>query len=114
MKDYNGFTAKQRMHGDKIIKEAIKRGMLPPLSECSCYLCGQRKGILHYHNEDYTPENVIKDAKPVCWTCHMMIHARFDHPKSYEKYMESVRNGKQYPPVYRGNAWEILEQYFVD
>ena len=109
MKSYNGFSPKERLEGDKIIKQAIKDGILKPLDECSCALCGQDKGIRHYHNEDYSKENVVKDAICVCWRCHMMIHCRFKHKEAYIKYAKEIKSGKKYPPVYK-NDFSILEE----
>ena len=114
MKSYNGFTPKQRLAGDKIIKKAIEDGILMKLSDCKCKFCGQDKGIRHYHCEDYSPENILNDAIPVCWLCHMMIHSRFKHPKSYVKYFREIKKGKRYSPTYRGNDWDKLESFFID
>jgi hypothetical protein len=114
MNSYNGFTGEQREQGNKIIKKAIKDGILKPLTEVECLYCKQKEGIRHYHNEDYTPENIISDAIPVCWRCHMMIHKRFRHPKSYEKYFAEIKKGKQYPPVYRATAWNELNIHLID
>lgn len=115
LKSYNGFTADQREEGDKILKKAISEGKLLPPSKCKCYLCGQDKGIRHYHCEDYSEENILDDSKVLCWRCHMMVHTRFRHPRSFGEYMlEVVINGKQYPPVYKGDAWDELKRHYVD
>lgn len=109
MKSYNGFSPKERMEGDRLIKQAIKDGILKPLNECSCVLCGQDKGIRHYHCEDYSPQNVVQDAKCLCWRCHMILHSRFRHKEAYINYIKEVKSGKRYEPVYR-NDFRILEE----
>lgn len=114
MKSYNGFTPSQRRAGDRIIKDAISSGKLAPLSECSCAFCGQSKGILHYHAEDYTPDRILNDVVPLCWRCHMMVHRRFSHPRSFAAYMEDVQGGIVFPPVYRGNDWDALDIHMID
>lgn len=114
MKSYNGFTPAQRIAGDKIIKAAIARGELLPLNKTKCSLCGQDKGIRHYHCEDYSPENILNDVRPLCWRCHMMLHTRFRHPKSWKKYLQEVKSGIRYDPVYRGNDFETLQQHYID
>ena len=115
LKPYNGFNGDQRERGDQILKQAIAEGIIPPPSSQPCVLCGKDKGIRHYHNEDYREENVVADAKVVCWRCHMMIHTRFRHPLSFGKYMIDVTlNHKRFAPVFRGNAWEELEQHYID
>lgn len=114
MNSYNGFTPEQRIKGDEIIKEAINNGTLPKLSECKCKFCGQDKGILHYHCEDYSPKNILKDVIPVCWRCHMMIHTRFKHPLSYKLYFWEISKGVIYSAVYKGNDWNKLNFHYID
>ena len=101
MREYNGFTGEQRLQGDRIIKQAIKDGILPPLHEVKCSICGQDKGVRHYHNEDYTPGNVVSDAIPICFRCHMHIHARNKKTENWIKYEKEVFKGnKKSIPVY--------------
>lgn len=115
MQSYNGFTPQERERGGRIIREAVKRGELPNQMESPCTICGQDKGIRHYHCEDYSPENILNDCRVVCWRCHMMIHKRLRHPKSFGKYMlEVTLYKKQYPPVFRFDAWEELDQHLID
>ncbi len=115
MKSYNGFTPEQRQRGGELIKKAIADGILPPLNTQPCVICGQDKGIRHYHCEDYSEENVVADARVVCWQCHMMIHTRFSHPQSFARYMLNVvLYGKRFEPVYRPNDWAKLNQHYID
>ena len=115
MKSYNGFTPQQREYAASVQREAIKDGLLPNPNDCKCTICGQDKGIRHYHNEDYSKDKIISNARVVCWRCHMMIHARFHHPLSFAKYMiDVVLYKKRFKPVFRGNAWEELEQHYID
>lgn len=101
MKTYNGFTPEERERGNQIIKRAIKTKRLPPLNKTKCSICGQDKGIRHYHNEDYNPKNIIKDATPLCWRCHMHIHAKNKNTDNWKKYeREVIQGNKRYPPVY--------------
>jgi hypothetical protein len=110
LKPYNGFSGKQRDEGDKIIKQAIKEGRLIPLTEAVCVMCGQDKGIRHYHCEDYSPENILNDAKCYCWRCHMIWHSRFKYPEQVKKYFDEIAAGKRFPPVYR-HDFTILRLY---
>lgn len=115
MNSYNGFSPEERRRGDRILKKAIKEGKIPDPMTQPCAMCGQTKGIRHYHCEDYSPENILQDATVLCWRCHMMLHTRFWHPKSWHKYMtEVVFHHKQYPPVYRGNDWGQLDINYSD
>lgn len=113
MKSYNGFTPEQRYKGLEIVKAAIANGELKPINKCVCAHCGQDKGIRQYHSENYTPENIVKQVVPLCWRCHMMLHSRFKHPKSYEKYKEDIKNGVKFKPVYK-HDFSILNEHFFD
>ncbi len=111
---YNGFSPEERIKGDKIVKQAIERGEIPPPNTVHCAMCGQTRGIRHYHQEDYSPENVVADSVCLCWRCHMMLHSRFSHPRSWHKYfVEVVLHKQQYPPVYN-HSWNNLNQHLID
>ena len=115
MNSYNGFSGQQREKGNEILKQAVAEGVIPDQNTQPCCICGQDKGIRHYHNEDYSEENIVKDAHVVCWRCHMMIHTRFRHPLSFAKYMiDVVIYKKRFPPIFRPNAFEELEQHYID
>lgn len=115
MKSYNGFSPSQREKASRIQRQAIKDGVMPNPNELKCVLCGQDRGIRHYHNEDYSDEHIIDNARCLCWRCHMMIHGRFAHPKSFAKYMIDVTvYKKRFPPVFRGNDWDALEVHMID
>ena len=115
MKSYNGFTPEQRETGDKIIKEAVAKGIIPKANATPCVLCGQDKGIRHYHCEDYSPDKIVADTRVLCWRCHMMLHTRYKHPLSYGKYMIDVAiYHKQFDPVFKPDAWEELEKHYID
>lgn len=115
LKDYNGFTGAQREKGSRILKKAITEGRIPDPMTLPCAICGQTEGIRHYHNEDYSEEHVIEDAKPICWRCHMLLHKRYSHPLSFCKYMIDVTlYHKQYPPVYKPNDWGKLTEHYID
>ncbi|RAP49288.1 MAG: hypothetical protein BZ138_07865 [Methanosphaera sp. rholeuAM270] len=100
---YNGFSPEQRMDGDKIVKEAIKKGILPPLNEVSCEICGQDKGVRHYHAEDYSPDKIVDDVIPVCWECHMHIHTKNKNNPRWIRYEKRLKRGEKSRPHY--NKW---------
>lgn len=115
MKSYNGFTGEQRMEGDRILKRAIAAGEIPSPMTQPCAMCGQTEGIRHYHCEDYSPEHIVDDAVVLCWRCHMMLHNRFYHPKSWYNYFyQVVLHKKRFPPVFKGNDWGTLNQHYID
>lgn len=112
MKDYNGFSGKERLAGDKILKKAIAEGKLPSLKVAVCVKCGQDKGIRHYHTEDYSPEGIVAHSECWCWTCHMLWHSRFRFPVEVHEYFEKIKAGARYSPVYV-HDFKILEKYGV-
>ncbi len=120
MKDYKKWSAEFRKESLKLTNKAKKMGWIQDPKECN--RCKQDKGILHLHNEDYdvtyyTLRDVFnrfpieistKEIKkleevlePLCWRCHMMHHSVRRNKQAVEGYFEEVKNGKQYPPVYR-------------
>jgi hypothetical protein len=52
MKSYKGWTAYERRKSGEKAYEAIQKGIIPPPSKCN--RCGQTKGIIDYHNHDYS------------------------------------------------------------
>ena len=110
MQEYNGFTEKERLKGDRIIKNAIKNGEKLPLTQVKCCVCGQDKGIIQYHCEDYTPENILDDIAPLCWHCHQQLHRnRENNPEKWMQYLKDVKKGILKKPVYNKNYW--TEEY---
>ncbi|AHC30502.1 hypothetical protein CC53_gp085 [Rhizobium phage vB_RleS_L338C] len=53
-------------------------GLLPSPAQCS--ICFTRTGSFQYHNEDYSRP---LQAKPVCQSCHKIVHIRFKNPDSW-------------------------------
>ena len=114
MKSYNGFTPYQIQKGFEKVKQAIAEGRLKPASQCVCSMCGQSRGIIMYHSEDYTLERIVDQVVPLCWRCHMMLHSRFSHPKSWEHYKKEISEGVRYKPVYRHDFSILENENFID
>lgn len=94
MKDYNGFTGNQRNRVATIIRKAINKGDISPPQKCD--ICGQDKGQIHYHLEDYSKP--LEDLKPICVGCHMRLHIRFEYPNLWKQHLLDIRAGKKSPP----------------
>lgn len=75
---YNGHTGEQRIWGWKRVWLAVRLGLLPTPQMCS--ICKTRNERIQYHNEDYSRP---LQAKPVCQSCHKIIHTRFRSPQSW-------------------------------
>ena len=97
---YNGFSPEERMEGGRIIKQAIRDGIIPDERLMKCERCGQDKGIRVYHCEDYSPDKILGNLTCLCWRCHMQIHSKYKNSYEWRKYEEDINNGKRYPPVY--------------
>jgi hypothetical protein len=58
---------------------------------------------------DRFPVTITKEEKDkvnsvleqICWRCHMLHHSVRRNKQAVEKYFEEIKNGKQYPPVYK-------------
>lgn len=100
MRSYYQWTPEQRMEGEKLVKEAIASGKLPDPNTQPCVICGKQYGARHYHQEDYTPENIVENSMCVCAACHREIHLRWWHPEKYREYMTRQMNGLKYMKIF--------------
>jgi len=95
--DGRTWTPKQRRDSLALTKLAIKNGEIPPPEQLGCAKCGQKLGVIEYHNSDYS--DPVKYLEPLCFRCHRMLHSRY--PESAKRYFAEVAAGKQFPPVIR-------------
>jgi hypothetical protein len=70
MRDYKGWTAKERLASLKKTKAAISAGIIPPPTECN--RCGKTTGRIDYHNHDYS--DPVKYLEQICQGCHTRLH----------------------------------------
>jgi hypothetical protein len=120
MKSYKKWSAADRSRSLKLTKAARKYGWIQDPKKCN--RCKQTEGIIHLHNENYDVTlNILEDVfsrfpveitkaeldrvhavlEPLCWRCHMMHHSTRRNKYAVEKYFNEIKQGKQYPPVYR-------------
>jgi hypothetical protein len=104
MANYKGWTDEERRSSMRETNKAIKKGVIPPPNKCN--RCKQTKGIIHYHNHDYS--DPIKYLEMLCWRCHMIHHSRWRSPQKCIDYWEQILQGKQFPPVFK-HDFKILE-----
>lgn len=95
--DGRTWTWEKRRKSLALTKLAIKNDEILPPEQLGCKRCGQKLGIIEYHNHDY--DSPTKYLEPLCFRCHRMLHSRY--PESAKRYFAEVAAGKQYPPVYR-------------
>lgn len=133
MSSYKKWSKEERLKSLKLTKKLRAYNILRP-DKC-CNRCGQDKGIIHWHNENYditlevlgnafitekrkylTDEEIVKvktALETLCWRCHMMHHSQRRAPLMVEKYFNEIRQGKQYPPVYQHNFKALREDHNV-
>lgn len=125
MNNYRKWTGAQREKSYRLFCKAKDMGLIEAPHKCE--ICGQTKGILMTHNTNY---NVTLSYLPrlldgtanekekaqiqevlihVCWRCHMILHSYHRNPTAYKNYFHEVKNGAQYPPVYKHN-FDILKE----
>ena len=115
MRDYKGFTDKERRANLYLVKKAIKNGELAHPCTLPCEICGQDKGIREWHCEDYTPERAMQSLHCYCWRCHRNYHiieVGEEHKKyKYAKfYFDKVAEGMIFKPVYMKHYTREMEQ----
>jgi hypothetical protein len=102
LNSYNGFTPDQRMAGLRWLKNEYAEGRRRPPVKCD--VCGQTKGILEAHSEDYSePHGDNIGQFGLCYPCHMMLHCRFRHPRALSVYSRLIEAGKRSEPFFSRN-----------
>jgi len=99
MNAYNGFKPALRFKALQWLKGEVAGGRRSNPVKCGC--CGQTKGIIEAHSEDYSEpfgDNIGKYG--LCYRCHMMIHCRFKHKGAWNVYRAQVLSGMQFEPMY--------------
>ena len=109
LSSYNGFTGKEREASLRIVHRLWDSGEVPRPTKCLA--CAQTEGAIHGHSEDYSP-GALHVHIPICITCHLILHTRWQQPKLWESYKEAVREGWRGVPLQQRNAlYEIKRLY---
>lgn len=102
MKDYNGFTGRQRQKVFDIIKHLRVTGEINKEVEI-CEMCGCEGGLIMQHSENYFD---WYNTYILCVECHMKLHARFKAFDSWINYLVKIRNG------YSSKGFNSVISYF--
>ena len=112
MRDYKGFTPRQRMSNLYKVKQLIQDGVLPSPYNLKCERCGQDKGIREYHCSDYSNGTAIENLHCLCYKCHRMLHVyelgeTHKYYKNAKEYFDNIDKGLRYKPVmnYKSFNW---------
>jgi hypothetical protein len=112
LNSYNGFTPEQRMEALRWTKAEYAAGRRAPPRQCC--VCGQTKGIIEPHSEDYSkPYGEHIGKYPLCYVCHMILHCRFRAPDAFRVYQNQMRQGLQFP-AYHTRAWERFVKEYLE
>lgn len=104
MRDYKGYTPKERMANLARVKKAIKEGTLPNPNTLPCEICGQTEGIREYHCKDYNPEVAMQSLQCLCYKCHRALHV-YELGETHRwykravEYFDEVKRGVKHAPV---------------
>jgi hypothetical protein len=110
LSNYNGFTGKQREASLRRVHKLWDSGEVPRPAKCDA--CFQTEGAIHGHSEDYSNDDV---HIPICITCHLILHTRFQQPQLWDLYKKAVRYGFRGVPLEQRNAlYRIKQIYDVD
>ena len=108
MNSYNGFSPEQREKAQRWLRSQWESGALARPSTCCA--CGQTRGIIHAHAEDYSePFGDQTHAYHLCYRCHICLHCRFRYPAGWEAYKVSLRQGAIWAPIFRADFNEIVK-----
>lgn len=78
-----------------------------------CDACGQDKGIVDNHSEDYSePFGDHIGRFSLCFTCHAHVHTRDKCPGAWGRYKRLVSEGFRFQPSYRRD-WPRFASNFL-
>lgn len=98
MTSYNGFPPEQRERAQRWLVKQWNSGAVPRPSKCCA--CGQTKGIIHAHAEDYSEpfgENLLR--YPLCYRCHITLHCRFKNKEGWTRFIRLLHEGWSWVPL---------------
>ncbi|MGV9668659.1 hypothetical protein [Nocardia niigatensis] len=105
---YNGFDGAYREKVQAELERMWTSGLWQRPSECA--VCGQTRGAIHGHLEDYSrPETYV----PLCITCHLILHMRFRQPDLWDAYTEWIRAGWRPAPQEQRTAMAAIKRHYL-
>lgn len=107
LSNYNGWTGRQREASLRRVHKLWDSGAVP--KPTTCLACGQTQGAIHGHSEDYSNDDV---HIPICITCHLILHTRFQQPALWDLYRTAVRHGFRGVPLEQSNALYRIKQIY--
>lgn len=108
MSTYNGFPGPLRDAVGRRQARLWSQGLMAKPEKCDA--CYQTRGAIHGHAEDYSSDEIYL---PICITCHLILHMRFQQPKLWEQYKEMVRLGWRGIPLEQHNALHQIKRLYL-
>jgi hypothetical protein len=111
MNSYNGFSPEQRDKAQRWLRSEWSFGRLARPSVCC--VCGQDKGIIDAHAEDYSEPFAAgkTDQFHLCYVCHMMVHCRFKNRDNWRAYRSEVRLSGRARPFHARNFGQFAAMF---
>jgi hypothetical protein len=95
---YNGFSPEQRTKALRWLRQEQAAGRR--LRAAVCEVCGQDKGKVMEHSEDYSsPFGDHIGAHSLCFRCHMWVHCRFRNALGFHEYVDALHGGAIFEPA---------------
>ena len=130
-KDTRQWTLHNRKRSYKMTLQAQERGFIPYPTRCD--FCSQDKGIMRLYNEDHgfilnvlpdlingkrIPDEellvkISKCFKPLCYRCDMMHHSQARDPKAYSIYIQQIKDGVAFAPVFKHDYEKLIKDHGV-
>lgn len=102
MRDYNGFSPRERQLAWDLQKAYKADGLMSWEGEACC-MCKQGNMEVMPHLENYF---IVTAFTALCVECHMNLHARFKMPTGWLRYLHLLREG------YKPYAWPSVGSFF--
>ena len=95
VKDYNGFSGKQRERAQRWLDKEWSGNRLARPWTCVACGRGQTEGTIQAHAEDYSEpfRPGVTDGFHLCIICHAMVHARSKNQQAWQRYREAIEAG---------------------
>jgi hypothetical protein len=106
---YNGFSAEERGASSRWERELLRSGWKRPTK---CIACGQNRGVVDAHLEDYSQPFEISRQIPLCYRCHIFaVHLRHRYPVQTAVYRSWVRRGFRAPALFTRNFGRLISDH---
>jgi hypothetical protein len=109
---YNTFEWRERQRAYDWLKREWAAGRRAKVGP-ECNVCGQTKGYLMAHSEDYSaPYGPHIGRWSLCYWCHMLLHCRFRAGDVFHAYVAMLENGERFVNLPSAH-WHRVQAYLA-